>query len=80
MFGILFIYIAYDLAMFIRSFQLRALGEEGMIRELIQYLHVAENLFIYRNPSLGTHMYNTELHYLVEAKEVSDSYIIYFVF
>jgi len=31
MFGILFIYIAYDLAMFIRSFQLRALGEEGMI-------------------------------------------------
>ncbi|TKY57582.1 Pentatricopeptide repeat-containing protein [Spatholobus suberectus] len=48
---------------------LRALGEEGMIRELIQYLHVAENLFIYRNPSLGTHMYNTVLHYLVEAKE-----------
>ncbi|KAK7280796.1 hypothetical protein RJT34_25863 [Clitoria ternatea] len=48
---------------------LKALGEEGMIRELIQYLHVAENLFIYRNPSLGTDMYNIVLHYLVEAKE-----------
>ncbi|ESW32594.1 hypothetical protein PHAVU_001G001200 [Phaseolus vulgaris] len=47
----------------------RALGEEGMIREMIQYLHVAENLFIYRNPSLGTHIYNTVLHYLVKAKE-----------
>ncbi|XP_027940723.1 pentatricopeptide repeat-containing protein At1g76280 isoform X2 [Vigna unguiculata] len=48
---------------------LKALGEEGMIRELIQYLHLAENLFIYRSPSLGTPMYNTVLHYLVEAKE-----------
>ncbi|XP_017430146.1 pentatricopeptide repeat-containing protein At1g76280 isoform X2 [Vigna angularis] len=48
---------------------LKALGEEGMIRALIQYLHLAENLFIYQNPSLGTHMYNTVLHYLVEAKE-----------
>ncbi|XP_014504630.1 pentatricopeptide repeat-containing protein At1g76280 isoform X2 [Vigna radiata var. radiata] len=48
---------------------LKALGEEGMIRELIQYLHLAENLFIYQNPSSGTHMYNTVLHYLVEAKE-----------
>ncbi|KAH1214727.1 Pentatricopeptide repeat-containing protein [Glycine max] len=56
---------------------MRALGEEGMIKELIQYLHVAENLFIYRNPSLGTHMYNTVLHYLVEAKE-SDTVIAIF--
>ncbi|KAK7283788.1 hypothetical protein RIF29_13534 [Crotalaria pallida] len=49
---------------------LKALGEEGMIRELIQYLHMAENLFIYgRNPSLGTEMYNIALHYLVKAKE-----------
>ncbi|XP_061356576.1 pentatricopeptide repeat-containing protein At1g76280 isoform X2 [Gastrolobium bilobum] len=48
---------------------LKALGQEGMMRELIQYLHVAENLFIYRNPSLGTDMYNIVLHYLVEAKE-----------
>nr|KYP65227.1 Pentatricopeptide repeat-containing protein At1g76280 family [Cajanus cajan] len=50
---------------------LRALGEEGMVTELIQYLQVAENLFIYRNPSLGKHMYNTVLHYLVEAKKSS---------
>jgi len=76
MIGILLIYIAYDLDMSILSFQLKALGEEGMIRELIQYLHLAENLFIYRSPSLGTPMYNTVLHYLVEAKEVSDLYII----
>ncbi|CAL0333173.1 unnamed protein product [Lupinus luteus] len=49
---------------------LKALGEEGMITELIQYLHVAENLFFYeRNPSLGTEMYNIALHYLVKAKE-----------
>jgi len=47
-----------------------------MIRELVQYLHVAENLFIYSNPSLGTDMYNMALHYLVEAQEVSDLYII----
>ncbi|KEH40253.1 PPR containing plant-like protein [Medicago truncatula] len=49
--------------------QLKSLGEEGMIREMIQYLHVAENLFIYSNPSLGTDMYNIVLHYLVEAQE-----------
>ncbi|XP_019453377.1 PREDICTED: pentatricopeptide repeat-containing protein At1g76280 [Lupinus angustifolius] len=49
---------------------LKALGEEGMITELIQYLQVAENLFFYgRNPSLGTEMYNIALHYLVKAKE-----------
>ncbi|KAI5392672.1 pentatricopeptide repeat-containing protein At1g76280 [Lathyrus oleraceus] len=48
---------------------LKSLGEEGMIRKLIQYLHVAENLFIYSNPSLGTDMYNIVLHYLVEAQE-----------
>ncbi|QHN88265.1 hypothetical protein HN51_042351 [Arachis hypogaea] len=48
---------------------LKALGEEGMIRELFQYLHVAENLFIYSNSSLRTEMYNTVLHYLVEARE-----------
>jgi len=47
-----------------------------MIRELVQYLHVAENLFIYSNPSLRTDMYNIALHYLVEAQEVSDLYII----
>ncbi|KAF7817683.1 pentatricopeptide repeat-containing protein [Senna tora] len=48
---------------------LKALGEEGMITKMIQYLHVAENLFIHREPSLGTAMYNLVLHSLVEAKE-----------
>ncbi|MED6124204.1 hypothetical protein PIB30_056858 [Stylosanthes scabra] len=48
---------------------LRALGAEGMIRELVRYLHVAEDLFIYSNRSLGTDIYNTVLHYLVEAGE-----------
>ncbi|KAG6683350.1 hypothetical protein I3843_12G008600 [Carya illinoinensis] len=46
-----------------------ALGAEGMIRELIQYLRVAENLFCRNNTFLGTVMYNTVLHSLVEAKE-----------
>ncbi|KEH26675.1 PPR containing plant-like protein [Medicago truncatula] len=48
---------------------MKSLGEEGMIRELIQYLHVAENLFLFSNPSLGTDMFNIVLHYLVEAQE-----------
>ncbi|XP_042952109.1 pentatricopeptide repeat-containing protein At1g76280 isoform X4 [Carya illinoinensis] len=47
-----------------------ALGAEGMIRELIQYLRVAENLFCCNNTFLGTVMYNTVLHSLVEAKEI----------
>ncbi|KAG2675522.1 hypothetical protein I3760_12G007200 [Carya illinoinensis] len=46
-----------------------ALGAEGMIRELIQYLRVAENLFCRNNTFLVTVMYNTVLHSLVEAKE-----------
>ncbi|CAK9178337.1 unnamed protein product [Ilex paraguariensis] len=48
---------------------LKALGAEGMIRELIQYLQVAENLFSFSNSFLGTPIYNTVLHSLVEAKE-----------
>ncbi|KAA8537422.1 hypothetical protein F0562_026891 [Nyssa sinensis] len=48
---------------------LKALGAEGMIRELIQYLHVAENQFSRGNSCLGTPIYNTVLHSLVEAKE-----------
>ncbi|XP_019054371.1 PREDICTED: pentatricopeptide repeat-containing protein At1g76280 isoform X2 [Nelumbo nucifera] len=48
---------------------LKALGTEGMIRELIQYLHVAENLFCHANTSPGTAIYNTVLHSLVEANE-----------
>ncbi|KAK4275054.1 hypothetical protein QN277_018196 [Acacia crassicarpa] len=48
---------------------LRALGEEGMIREMMQYLHVAENLFIHKDPTLGSAIYNIVLQYLVVAKE-----------
>ncbi|XP_034675182.1 pentatricopeptide repeat-containing protein At1g76280 isoform X5 [Vitis riparia] len=48
---------------------LKALGAEGMIRELMQYLHVAENQFFRTNTYLGTPIYNTVLHSLVEAKE-----------
>ncbi|VVA34279.1 Hypothetical predicted protein [Prunus dulcis] len=48
---------------------LKALGAEGMIRELIQYLDVAENIFCRNNIYLGTPIYNTVLHSLVEAKE-----------
>ncbi|KAI5341764.1 hypothetical protein L3X38_009639 [Prunus dulcis] len=49
---------------------LKALGAEGMIRELIQYLDVAENIFCRNNIYLGTPIYNTVLHSLVEAQEV----------
>lgn len=48
---------------------LRALGAEGMITELLQYLHAAENIFVHSNTSLGTYVYNTVLHSLVEAGE-----------
>ncbi|KAJ7962421.1 Pentatricopeptide repeat [Quillaja saponaria] len=48
---------------------LKALGMEGMKRELIQYLHVAEKLFSHRNTYLGIPIYNIALHSLVEAKE-----------
>ncbi|GAV63461.1 PPR domain-containing protein/PPR_2 domain-containing protein/PPR_3 domain-containing protein [Cephalotus follicularis] len=49
---------------------LKALGAEGMTRELIQYLRVAENLFSRNNIDLGTSIYNAVLHSLVEAREV----------
>ncbi|CAL5332043.1 unnamed protein product [Camellia sinensis] len=48
---------------------LKALGAEGMVRELIQYLRVAENQFSRGYSCLGTPTYNTVLHSLVEAKE-----------
>ncbi|KAK2971799.1 hypothetical protein RJ640_018488, partial [Escallonia rubra] len=48
---------------------LKALGTEGMIKELIQYLRVAENQFSDSSIVLGTPVYNTALHSLVEAKE-----------
>ncbi|KAF5955470.1 hypothetical protein HYC85_008326 [Camellia sinensis] len=49
---------------------LKALGAEGMVRELIQYLRVAENQFSRGYSCLGTPTYNTVLHSLVEAKEI----------
>ncbi|CAK7336289.1 unnamed protein product [Dovyalis caffra] len=48
---------------------LKALGKEGMMRELMQYLHMAEDLFYHTNTFLGIPIYNTVLHSLVEAKE-----------
>ncbi|KAH8522584.1 hypothetical protein H0E87_003286 [Populus deltoides] len=48
---------------------LKALGKEGMMRELMQYLCVAEDLFYHSNMHLGIPIYNTVLHSLVEAEE-----------
>lgn len=52
---------------------LKALGAEGMVKELLQYLHLAEDHFNSRDaqsaPLLGTNVYNTVLHALVEQKE-----------
>ncbi|KAJ6307563.1 hypothetical protein OIU76_017374 [Salix suchowensis] len=48
---------------------LKALGKEGMVRELMQYLCVAEDLFYHSNRHLGIPLYNSVLHSLVEAEE-----------
>ncbi|KAJ6713113.1 PENTATRICOPEPTIDE REPEAT-CONTAINING PROTEIN [Salix purpurea] len=48
---------------------LEALGKEGMVRELMQYLCVAEDLFYHSNRHLGIPLYNSVLHSLVEAEE-----------
>ncbi|CAN4094074.1 unnamed protein product [Withania somnifera] len=48
---------------------LKALGTEGMIKELIQYLHAAENRFSHYDTFMITPVFNTVLHSLVEAKE-----------
>ncbi|XVF63548.1 hypothetical protein PTKIN_Ptkin09bG0095600 [Pterospermum kingtungense] len=48
---------------------LKALGAEGMTRELLQYLHVAENLFCHTNTYLGEPIYNIVLHSLIKAEE-----------
>lgn len=50
-----------------------------MIRELMEYLRMAENLFYRSNTYLGTPIYNTVLHSLVEAEEVSDFPRILFI-
>ncbi|CDP14603.1 unnamed protein product [Coffea canephora] len=48
---------------------LRALGMEGMIKELTQYLHDAERPSSSLYALLGTPVYNVVLHSLVQAKE-----------
>ncbi|KAL6215838.1 hypothetical protein ACLB2K_015265 [Fragaria x ananassa] len=48
---------------------LKALGAEGMMRELIHYLHRAEDLFCPNNMYLGTPIYNTALDSLVKNEE-----------
>ncbi|KAL1557173.1 hypothetical protein AAHA92_12695 [Salvia divinorum] len=48
---------------------LKALGREKMVKELVQYIRIAEEQCVYRNTNLGVQIYNTFLHSLVEAKE-----------
>ncbi|XP_021284335.1 pentatricopeptide repeat-containing protein At1g76280 isoform X2 [Herrania umbratica] len=48
---------------------LKALGAEGMTRELLHYLHIAEKLFCHTNTYMGAPIYNTVLHSLIEAAE-----------
>lgn len=61
--------------------QLQALGREKMVKELIQYVRIAEEQCVYRSTHLGIQIYNTFLHSLVEAKEVSisvfDAFVMY---
>lgn len=51
--------------------QLRALGAEGMVNEMIRHLQKAENLSVNSNMYLRTPTYNIVLHSLLEANEVS---------
>ncbi|MQM20518.1 hypothetical protein Taro_053540 [Colocasia esculenta] len=48
---------------------IRALGSEGMIKEVLQYLHLAESLFLHPQSYPRTSIYNSVLHSLVEARE-----------
>ncbi|KAL7127983.1 hypothetical protein ABFS83_14G285200 [Erythranthe nasuta] len=48
---------------------LKALGMEGMIKDMIQFLHTAEYQLSRRSTNLDIHIYNTVMHSLVEAKE-----------
>ncbi|KAF9597742.1 hypothetical protein IFM89_021229 [Coptis chinensis] len=52
---------------------LKALGAEGMIKELIHYLSVAKTQFFLANTMEGTIIYNSVLYSLFEADEVGDS-------
>ncbi|KAJ8755154.1 hypothetical protein K2173_018952 [Erythroxylum novogranatense] len=58
------------------KYLMKALGAAGMIKELLQYLGKAEDLFcrsklylLHKDAFLGTPIYNKVLHSLVEAKE-----------
>ncbi|XP_050366635.1 pentatricopeptide repeat-containing protein At1g76280 [Argentina anserina] len=51
------------------TYLLKTLGAEGMTRELIHYLHVAEDLFCHNDMYLGTPVYNTVLHSLVDSED-----------
>lgn len=53
------------------SLQLKALGMEGMINELLRYLRLAENPLSSAYSFLAAPIYNIILHSLVEAREVS---------
>ncbi|KAL9248859.1 Pentatricopeptide repeat-containing protein [Drosera capensis] len=48
---------------------LKALGSEGMIGDLMEYLHRAEQLFSQQNTYVGLSIYNAVLHSLVEGGE-----------
>ncbi|KAG6470970.1 hypothetical protein ZIOFF_072059 [Zingiber officinale] len=48
---------------------IKALGAEGMIEEMLQYLNVAENMLWQADGHQKTDMYNVVLHALVQAKE-----------
>ena len=52
--------------------KLKALGSEGMVQQLLQYLHRVESKFF--SHILDTDIFNAVLHSLVEAKEVCSSY------
>ncbi|KAH9329241.1 hypothetical protein KI387_001349, partial [Taxus chinensis] len=66
--------------------KLKAFGAEGMIKEVVQYFHVAEDLFNCRDaPLLGTSIYNVVVHALVQAKEEflvckADKRVVHLVF
>lgn len=60
--------------------QLRALGAEGMVNEMIRHLQKAENLNVHSNMYLGTPTYNIVLHSLLEANEVSFDGLIFEIF
>lgn len=50
-----------------------------MIRELLQYLHLAEDLFYHTDTNFGIPAYNTVLQSLVEAGEVSSFHTIVYI-